>query len=142
MEFVKQNWLKLAIITLSFIGMIFAIVVMAEMGMDDFMASTGMITWLLFFIGMIAFGLCLLLKVKKCTSAFVLLAVGALTTLFAFLFLIHAIQQATGDMADFLPPAVVVVTPALMQLIVLGLFPLLKGIKKVLKCKDTAEAAE
>lgn len=128
MELVKKNWAAITLAVLAAVGAILAIVVLAEQPEFDFMGGAGMLGWLLFFIGMATY---LVLKVfgMKPIASMVLLATGAVVTL---LFVLNMIDGLGAEGMPFWLVAYMTILP----LIAVGLFPLVKGCKKVFCNKE------
>jgi len=106
------------------VGLILAIINVADiarMGYVGFMDMTMYIAFMVFFIGMIATLVNKLLGYRT-MAAWALLATGALTTLFFILALVRAGEFSADNLHIF---------PLVMQMIVLGLFPLVWGANKV-----------
>jgi len=134
--FLKKHWMSMTLALLSFIGAILSIVWIAEFGgMLTFMAITGTLAWMFFFIGMMVYFLCKILKFgKKNTSSMILLGIGVLTTLFAFMNMIYAFTQLPSEAGN--AERIYLFVPIMFPLIVIGFFTLFRGLDELIKAKS------
>ncbi|MCL2586972.1 MAG: hypothetical protein FWE31_01895 [Firmicutes bacterium] len=125
MEFLRKNWVKLALITLSLAGLILAIVYLvdiSDLGVG-FMDMTPQIAYLLFFAGVLATLVAMMLNYRM-IAAYILKATGLLVTIFFIL----AMVNFDGGRLTHIPLA--------MQMIAFGLFPLVWGAKLCMKDRE------
>jgi len=167
MEFLKKNWARLILATLSLTALILVMINIfavdhlnqnAEMadaialgpGSPDFMGSAMNIGYAVFFAGLLAFLVCQMLDVCRCIRGWVLITTGILVTTFMALGLAHVSANwvnAYQHVAPFgqgpLPYdsrwAKFVIFPVIIQLIVFGLFPLVNGSRLLVCSKDECE---
>ena len=132
--FCKKNWMSLTYLSLSLIGLILAIVWLAEVGSHlTFMYMTATLTWLIFFIGTIAYFIAKMFFKKKCTPPHIMLVTGALVTIFGFINLVYAITRLTPETPSV--AGVYMVIPTVFPLIVIGIFTLLRGVAETVRVK-------
>ncbi|MCL2570412.1 MAG: hypothetical protein FWE16_04365 [Firmicutes bacterium] len=150
MEFIKKNGAKIVIAAIALTGLVlmliylFSINQLPEAFQPDFMGLTMVIGYAIFFAGVVAVCVCSILNVCKCIRGWILLVVGVLVTTFMSLALADTIQNWEHVYRPFGTPqhlpaedtwAKFVIFPVVVQLFVFGLFPLVKGAKKLLCSK-------
>jgi len=134
MEFCKKYWAKITIAVLTFLaGLAYVIYLIATKGtVDLFRAQAVTVAAIVYLFGVTAYLSCKMLD--QDWAKYILLGVGVVGTVFSALYMVHAFSGA-GSFFDVLAG-----THALTFLVVFGLIPLVKGIKKVIgPCCCTAE---
>ena len=124
MEFLTRNWVKLLLITLSVVGLVLAIINIADvMRLDgtNFMDKAKYFAWMFFFLGMIIVLIAKLFNWRYFASLMMLIT-GILVTIFFILTLVRAGDVGAGRLVIF---------PLVNQLLVLGILPLIWGTNKV-----------
>lgn len=139
MEF-KKNWHKITAAVLLFIGAIFYFLPLLSIPAGSkFPYVCMLLAGLVFFLGSATYTLCKMLDPQL--SKWVLLSIGILGTvlmLINFIALLVSIESGMGfglyyhGLGEGL-------TPAITGLLIFGLLPLVKGIKKVVCCKGCCE---
>jgi len=128
MEFLKKNWAKITIAVLTFLaGLVYLIAfVQTTLAIRIFEYHAAWIAGIVFFWGVTAYLVCKMLD--QDWAKWVLLGTGLVGTVFSVAYLIYALDT-TGDFFTTLG-----FSHAFTFLVVFGLIPLVKGIKKVVKC--------
>lgn len=137
MEFLKKNWSKLVISVLMFLaGLVYVIALFTT---DDkikvFEDHAAIAAAIVFFWGCVAYYVAKMLDQKW--AKYVLLGVGVVATVFACAYLIYSIglwddYKTLGSKTSLIE--YLAGTHAFTFLIVFGLIPLVKGVKKILCC--------
>jgi len=151
MEFLKKNWAKLAIAILMVLAGVVYIValIVSDAPVHIFKQSAGTVAALVFFFGITAYMICKMLNQKW--AKWILLGVGIVGTVFATAFLIWTIDNpfgitipALGPLGEIVPELSFFENLAFRHsftfLVVFGLIPLIKGIKKVVSGDKKAAA--
>jgi len=125
MEFLKKNWVKLVFITLATVGLIFAIINLADIMRNDFarfMDKAVFIAYLIFFLGLLMYLIAELFNFHR-VAAMNIAVMGLLATIFFILAMVRLGEFDAGRMS---------MLQLASQMIVLGLFPLVWGVNRVL----------
>jgi len=135
MDFFKKNWSKLCIAVLAFLaGLVYVIALIQTNGANLFKAEAAWVTGIIFFFGVTAYLACKMLD--QDWAKYVLLATGVLATVFATIFLVWTIDNPFGILGttqlEFF--ANLAYYHAFTILVVFGLIPLIKGLKKIICC--------
>jgi len=132
MDFLKENWVKITIASLAFLaGLVYIIaLVQTDAKVELFKGHAVWIAGLTFFFGLTAYLVCKLLE--QDWAKYVLLGVGVIATIFAMAYLVHTIDTRPKGIFSFFEW--LAVSNAFTILVVFGLIPLIKGVKKVLCC--------
>lgn len=159
MDFIRRNWMKLSLAALSLTGLVFMLVNIFSIGQlpnepefldirPDFMGLALTIGYVMFFAGVFCYLVLQMLEMSKRFLACWLLGVGAVVTTFMILGLVNAVStwdetfeawrigmsQFEGQAAQVDNRwAKFVVFPVVAQLIVVGLFPLVLGVRNLIK---------
>ena len=151
MEFLKRNWVALTMAVLSGVALLMLIMALALNGdMLDyigFMPIAWIVGLILFFAGMIAYFVVKMLGLCARVKAIILIATGALATIFIFLSLIEVWTMFSDLPSEFVTSEMrqglmMEWVPLFAIMIIAGLFPLIKGIKKLCcSCKKKNEQA-
>ena len=134
-NFIKENWISMVLVAFSVLGIILSVVWLAEFGgMLTFMAITGTLAWMFFFIGMSIYFTCIIFKFgKKCTCPMIMLGVGIITTLFGFINMIYAFTQIPSEAGNI--ERIYLFVPLMFPLIVIGFFTLFRGLAETIEAK-------
>ena len=149
MDFIKKNWSKLAIATLTGVMAILMLVLMATAPSFDFVTFSGIFGLFIFFAGTCAHCICKMFKHTKPFAMYVLATVGLLATIFLAIVWFDSFSGYKGlsaipaayrssarwvaNFGMFLPFA---------YLVAFGLIPLINGVKKIVChffCKECCE---
>jgi len=152
MEFLKRNWAALTLAIVSAVGLLLAILALALngdiLGDLDFGAYSAVIGIMLFFLGMCAYFVCKMLGVCGRVRAIILIVTGVLAAVFTFITVIE-IATVYSDVPSALRPSGVRSFLMLQWILVLaltfvmGVFPIVKGIKKLCgSCKKKDKSAD
>ena len=128
MEFLKKNWVKITLNMLAMVGLILAIINLVDiMRLDGpgFMDKAQYIAFFLFFLGAMIYFVARMFNFNMIAS-WTILATGLLVTLFFILALVRAGEFNIGNLHMF---------PLVMQMIALGLMPLVWGINEVIQLR-------
>lgn len=143
MEFLKKNWSKLVISVLMFLaGLVYVIALFTtDATIKVFETHAAIAAAIVFFWGCVAYYVAKMLDQKW--AKYVLLGVGVVATVFACAYLIYEldiwsdIPSKIGGVSNPYKPSMfeyLAGTHAFTFLIVFGLIPLVKGVKKILCC--------
>ena len=140
MDFLKKNWSKIAISALLFLaGLVYVIaLIQTDATIKPFEDHANLFAAVVFFWGMTAFFIAKMLE--QDWAKYVLLAVGIIGTAFAVCGLINSLD-GLNSMNKMLPAGHKITVfewfaayHAFSLLILFGLWPLIKGIKKLVGC--------
>jgi len=142
MKFVRKNWAQMLLIAICVLGFVFSVVLLARSGdLSDtrFALPFGVISqWIgfaIFFFGVGVYLTLRLLKVNAYISHGTLVMTGLLVTIFMIVATVNVSANWTdlfGDYQNIPNVCVLVVFPIVIQMLVLGLFPLVIGTRRLL----------
>ena len=151
MEFIARKWAWMLLASIAAAGFVLMLVIIFSTSqLPDhsttsigFMGTTLWIAYLAFFAGFTALCIMRIFNVGKLIRAYTKMGMGVVATVFLILALVHAIDtwesayrawelQTPYAAINFPEFAKFIIFPVIAQLFIIGLFPLIKGVKQVL----------